>query len=84
MFSLHLWLIACFLVQGGEFGEGTSGEEEEEEEEEKGGRGVRKGSWHSHIAPHSRTQELAIGGGTCSTVHVHTAHCTLACSVHCE
>ena len=67
-------MIACFLAQGGDLGEEASGEEEEEEEEKKGGRGVRKGSWHSHIAPHSRTQELAIGGGTCSNVHMNTAH----------
>ena len=26
----------------------------------------RKGSWHSHIQPPSRTQELAIGGGSIS------------------
>ena len=50
--------------------EAESGGDEEEGRKEAGeGRAVRKGSWHSHIAPHSRAQEVSMGGGS-------TEHCT--------
>ena len=44
------------------FGVGSARREKEREVEESGKVWGRKGSWHSHIQPPSRAQEVAIGG----------------------